>query len=230
VKLLNRKAKLSAHSELVAEACRLALEIRRRETRPKLTAAGFVAAAVKAARSSAEKVAALRQQLEANAAGFPRAGAFVRQLALLYREPTTSRPAADPSNPALTQAGRDEAQAELATVSSTAMEAAAVAALLAAEDRHATFGQLESWETHTQELSEMRERLQNLYGRIEREVTGDDVGMEDTGILSYREAGLFRVTFKVSGGAVPLGPNAGERLTTFLLGQPEALRQLGVEV
>jgi hypothetical protein len=105
-----------------------------------------------------------------------------------------------------------EALSEIVSLHSTTFEVAALAALIATEQHPQDFGTCENLDSHYKHLNDLALRRDELFEQIENAHTADDllVGAPDTN-------GRCDVTFKVSGGAVPLGPHAGERLVNFLL-------------
>ncbi len=232
MKLLTKSKDVATVEDLLRDACALELAVRQRTDRRfgKLTRDGFVRAALATAKASPERIATLRKQLEAEASIFPRTWAFIRQLVIGYSQPTTTRPPRDASNAFLTVSGRDEAAAELATIAASALDASALAAALAGEDRHAVWGSVEDWEQYERQVRELQGRREHVLRRLDREaashVTFDYEGTPD----AIRSQGYIRASVSVGGVSVPLGPNLGERLVQGVLGSPAALKALGVKV
>lgn len=136
---------------------------------PKLTAAAFLAAAVKAAGSTPERIASLRRVIEAGADGRTmRTQAFVRRLAREFRTP--GWPHAPKSAERLGPYGRDEAVAELETIGSHVLEAMAVAALVATTSWPESFGDVSDWDTHEAKRTRLTGRLAEIGALIRAEI------------------------------------------------------------
>jgi hypothetical protein len=110
--------------------------------------------------------------------------------------------------------GRDEARAELSEVGYSLWEAWALGLLLAKERYPTTFGQINDPAKWLVQLESLKTRRQTLFARIACEYQPNDIQ-----ILHTRDDGYSLVSFRVSAGAVALGPldSAGERLTNHLL-------------
>lgn len=218
----------TAFEQLVKEAAEAELQLRdlERPARKKLSAKAFVAEAIANARSSPEKVAALRQTIEGNATAFPYILRFLRKSVHAIRESHMPAPPPSASHSYLSVLGRDECGAELATLGSHVMELFCLA-VQDAERFPDVFGTATSSEGWKRDHAATKKRRDELFARIGKEFTRDDEAHDDV-----RPDGFARVTFRISGGAVTTTPfaNAGERLVNWIVVQPDVLRTLGVQI
>jgi hypothetical protein len=200
----------SAYHALLAEAAAAAqacIEINRPENW-RLTADAYAREALSAAGTTPARLDWLEKELAAR----PELG-VLRKFEIAIRGPnypTVPREARRISH-LLTLAE----EAALLALGSGCMEAFALSAVRLAKTNPATFGRCENLREQEQRLLALTLRRDELFARLEREYSGEDI---DLGKPDGQ--GNARASLKVSGGAVPLGPNLGERAVAWFLSQP----------
>lgn len=185
----------------------------------KLTAKAYLAAALAYARSDAKDLVRLRRELEdAGGLGLNAAQGTLRKMVAAVRSPNYPWPPA-PGDLALRHLVPDAALAELANIRATPMQLFALAALLVGERYPESFGAIESYEVWKQRMAELERERAALRARIPTAYDPRDILLDDLDV-----EGRARVTFALSGGAVPIYPTktASERLISWLLANPAA--------
>jgi hypothetical protein len=169
-----------------------------------------------------EKVEKLRRAIDANPAGFPQTLRFLRRAGQAIRTSTMPSPPPAASHPYLSTLGRDDAQAELATVGSHILEAFVVAVQDTARLDPDAFGDATDLAAYKKQFEDLQVRRQQLFQRIGTEFTVADLAFERWDATP---------TFRIATGIVPIGPqeNAGERLVNWICVTPDALQALGVK-
>jgi hypothetical protein len=178
----------------------------------KLTPSAYLRDAMEIARSTVERLTALRRELEGTRPGLDESRAALRRMIAAARSPNFSRPPQELRR--LNYLLTGDALAELATLGSSSFELFALAVQIASEQHPENFGSCESSQDYDRRLLELAMRRDELNSRIATEFTVEDLLIGDPDAR-----GMAQVTFRLSGGAVPLGPkaNAGERLVNWLL-------------
>jgi hypothetical protein len=203
--------KRATFDETLAEAVRVEQEFRSLvDHSPKLSPQAFLREACANARLTPTRLAELQRALDARRADFPAIAGFLRQAAKWIREASCPRPPRDSRR--LSWLG-DVGQ-EAATFQTNTLELFAVAAAIAAEQHPEAFGDLEDWAAYEERVRVLHTRRQALYKQLGEAATMDDLLIGELG-----KDGQARITFKVSGGAVPIAPqsDAGERLVSFIV-------------
>ena len=201
---------------LVAEAVTVERERRARDTvrAAKLTPQAFLREAVAVARTTPERIVRLRAELEGGKPGLDQTSAALRRMIVAVRSVNFPSPPRELRR--LNHLLTADALAELGAVGSSSFELFALAVQIAGERHAEDFGTCEDSAAHAQRLVELALRRDDLFGRMTTEFTADDllIGEADS-------RGMALVSFRLSGGAVPLGPrhNAGERLLNWMLTQ-----------
>jgi hypothetical protein len=96
----------------------------------------------------------------------------------------------------------------------------ALAAYHVAAKKPEVFGDVEDFDAAQARLKALDARLSELYKLLETAVTPDDVVFLETNAMMRRE-GWISVAFRITGGAVRLGQDAGKHLIDWLLAHPE---------
>src|SRR2546426_19445 len=174
------KTVVGSFEQIVKEAVETEFELRRlQEPRHrKLTAAAFVKQALSYSGSTAEKVEKLRRAIEANPAGFPQTLRFLRRATQAVRTSTMTSPPAAASHPYFSTFGRDDAQAELATVASHVLEAFVIAVQDAAQLDPSAFGDATDLAVYQKTFQGLQLRRQQLFQRIGTEFMVGDLAFE----------------------------------------------------
>ena len=227
-----KTAERTTFTDLLREAVKTSRDLARLEDRAyyKLSAQAFVRDAIRNARTTPEKVAALRKTLDEDGGRTLReAVACLRRMQKFITEDTCTRAPASVHRLSFLDP-RDLAAAEVVSIGETGLlELFAVAATIAAEQHPEAFGQNEDWPAWERRCAEVRERRIVLLQRIEREHGGDD--LQITVHPPCSQCGrVLTGGFTIAGGEVPPGPGCGERLVAWVRANPEALRRLGLEV
>jgi hypothetical protein len=210
---LKKRNGAASFDAVVAEAVAVTRELRALDqlANAKLSPDAFLKLAIKIADTTPERLAELREKLERpNTFGLFELAGVLRRFTIAFRSPNWPGPSRELRryNFLLTP----EALSEIVSLHSTTFEIAALAALIATEQHPQDFGQCEDLDKHYKHLNDLALRRDELYEQIETAHTAADllVGQPDS-------SGRCDVTFKLSGGAVSLGPHAGERLVNCLL-------------
>ncbi len=204
--------------KLLREAVKVCAAYDEAEAQRKLTAKAFMRDALKKAGTSHAKLDALEKAIEAPV--MERCRQFRRRAIRFLKEPLCTCFPTEPRKLTwLVQGGVDELYAELARVGSDIFELFALAVRDATRQYPDAFGTIEDMDTHQQKLKALAAERAEIFARIETSYTPCDLQI---GTLDKR--GNASVSFAISGGEVPLGPLAGERLTNWLRSHPEALR------
>jgi len=207
-----------ALAEIVAECVAIEQERKARDTLAawKLSASAFLREAIRIADTTPERLRSLREKIfdPENPIWFE-AKAALRRMVVSIRSPNWPGPSRELRryNFLLTE----ESLGEVVALGSSTFELAALAVLICAEEHPDAFGTCEDLVAQDTKLMELALRRDELYKLIETQYTADDllIGTPDG-------KGHSVVSYKMSGGAVPLGPNAGERLVNFMLSQAKS--------
>lgn len=181
----------------------------------KLTAAAYLEAAMKIADTTPEKLAVLRKKLETpDSVGATEVSGCLRRMIAAVRSVNFPGPPSEARRWSYCMTAT--ALAELAALRSSIFELAALAVLIATSEHPDDFGTNESLADHEKHLVALRLRIEELDRAIATAYTADDIliGKPD-------DKGNSRVTFKLSDGAVTVGPeeSAGERLANWMVSQ-----------
>jgi hypothetical protein len=206
----------SALDSIIKEALAVEHELRTLNTldAQKLAPMPYVRAAIAVARTTTERLAKLREELEGNKPGMDAARWAYRMMITAIRTPNFPAPPSELRrlNFLLTA----DALAELAALGFSSFELFAVCAQVAAEKYPQDFGTCEDTQAHEKRVLELTLHRDELFARIANEYSADDIVIEDPD-----GEGRARVTFRISDGKVTVGPkqSAGERLVNWLLSQ-----------
>jgi len=208
------KLKLKANgafATLVHECAEITKELRAHDTLAacKLSAPAFLREALRIAGITEQRLGEVEEKLSDPLRWFE-ARAVIRRLTAAFASVNWVAPSAEIRryNWAMTA----EALAEIVAVGSSTFEIAALAAKHAMEKYPESFGSCTDLAAHQKRLVELTLRRDELRHQIETQYTSDDLLIGEP-----NAQGNARVSFKLSGGAVPLGPNLGERLTNWLI-------------
>lgn len=209
-----RKEKQAVTFEaLVREAAAVALEVKALDTLEgfKLTAKDFLREAIAVARTTPERLAALRQEMEGGKPGLDHARQTLRKMIVLFRSRNATRPARELRRYNFLHTA--EAIAELAAIGSSTFECAALAVQIAGERYPEAFGTATSSEGVKTKLVELTLKRDELFARVGSEWTPADV--EDHDIDN--EKGTARTCFRMTKGEVAIHPleDAGRRLVDW---------------
>lgn len=215
VKILPRKANGSAFSALIDERVQLEKDFRATQAprQSKCSAAAMSRISLAVAHSNPERLARVRAELE-RGPGLDAACAALRRMGLFARSANCGRPPRELRRLNFLLTG--DALAELAVIGSSSFELFALAVQLAAEQHPEDFGDCEDPDAADRRLIELATRRDELDRCIAAAWSHEDI---DIGPLD--SDGRALITFKLTGGAVPLAPkeNAGERLVNWILAQ-----------
>lgn len=214
---LKRKLKLKpkgvAFADLVREAVEVTRELRALDNvaASKLTAEAYLRDAMRIAQTTSERLAKLRSELERPTGHNTfEAAATLRRMVAAIRSSNWPRPPRELRR--LNFLTTPETVAELAALGSSTFELFALGVQIAAEKHSADFGNCEDGDGYDRRLLDLAMRRDELYRQIENAYTSNDL------LIGEPDAqGRSVVSFKLSGGAVPLGPHAGERLVNWML-------------
>jgi hypothetical protein len=202
-------------SEIVAECVAIEQERKARDTLAawKLSAAAFLREAIRIADTQPERLRELREKIydPENPMWFE-AKAALRRMVVSFRSPNWAGPSRELRRYNFLLTG--ETLSEVVALGSSTFELAALAVLITTEEHPDAFGKCEDLVAHEKKLMALALRRDELYQQIETQYTADDllIGKPDA-------KGNAVVSFKISNGAVTLGPNAGERLVSWKLAQ-----------
>ena len=201
---------LSGHSELVLQAAKVVQELQVKSTcaAMKLTQDAFLRNALRIARSTSERLVQLEASIKQDSL-FETADAL-RRMCAAVRTPNWTAPPQELRR--LNYLITPGVVSELAMAGSSTFELFALAAKITAERYPEAFGSCEDTAAHDKRLLELTLERDELFAKIENSYTADDLSID-----SPDERGFARVTFKISGGSVPIGLNAGERLVGWML-------------
>src|SRR6266705_2377911 len=177
----------------------------------KLTGEAFLREALAIAHSTPERLMELREGLKKGPA-FERANQALRNITKRVRNPTSTSPPTKLKN--IGDLIGDDVRSELSALRSNPFELFALGVLIAVEEHPDSFGSNSGdAERRFQEVTAQRDALNAKIGT--------DYGPEDIEFSDVDAAGRARVTFKISGGKVPIYPkeNAGERLVAWLIAE-----------
>jgi hypothetical protein len=200
-------------NDAVAECCKVVSELRALDVpaQRKLTGPAFLATAMTIAETTPERLAALREKVFDPIANFE-TKAVLRRMTTAFRSQNWAGPSRELRRYNYNFMLTSQSLSEVLALGSTTFEVAALAVLIATEQHPEDFGTCADLLAYEKRLLELALRRDELYQHIETEYTANDlvVGEPD-------RHGNAHVTFKISNGVVPLGPNAGERLTNWAL-------------
>jgi len=204
--------------KLLREAVKVCDAYDKAEAQRKLSAKAFMRYALKKANTTPAKLDALEKAIEAPV--MERCRQFRRNALRFLKEPfCTCFPTEPRKLTWLVHGSVDELYAELARVGSDIFELFALAVRDATRQFPEAFGSIEDIDQHEKRLKALAAERAELFAQIETSYTPADLQI---GALDKR--GNAPVTFAISGGEVPLGPQSGERLVNWLRSHPEALR------
>jgi len=187
------------------------------EAERKLTAKAFLKEALEVANTDDKRLNALEKDIERPI--MERSRQFYRNALKFIREPFCSNPPRKPHKLNwLVQGHIDELTAELSTARSNTFELFALAVRTAVKTFPESFGTITDMAKHEEKLRALELERNELYKQIETSYAPSDLQIRNV------SGGTASVSFAISGGAVPLGEHAGERLTSWLRNHPEALK------
>jgi len=210
-------AELPLLEQLVHDAFAKDAELRELDTLAgrKLSAKAFFREQLAVAGSTPEKIAKLRDSIEAKQThGIFEVRSVLRRMIAFARSPNV--PGACGEARRLRHMLTDYAASELSLLGASSLELFALAGQIAAEKHPDAFGTVESSEDLQRRMQELKAKRDELYQRIATEFTPADL-MYD----SLDASGRARVSFTMTNGAVPIYPvqTAGERLVGWLARQ-----------
>jgi hypothetical protein len=194
---------LLAEAAAAAQAC---VELNRPENW-RLTAEAYVREAISAAGTTPARLDWLEKELAAR----PELG-VLRKFEIAIRGPNYPTVPREPRRISHLLTLAEEAA--LLALGSGVMEAFALCAVRLAKTHPEIFGRCENLHEQEQKLMDLTLRRDEFYRRLETEYSGDDV---DLGKPDGE--GRAAATLKMTAGAVPLGPNLGERVVSWFLAQ-----------
>lgn len=232
MKVLSR-AKLSPFEQAVSEALQIARELRQLEdpATARLSAAAYLAHALRAAGRTAETLEgwdrALRDDEGESGRGgaMPRAAGYVRTLERDIAEGHVARPPASAAPLAPWDVERT-AIGEVAGLGITSyLDLFAVAVLRAVRNakRHpGAFGKLESWAAFEQERQKLRDRFEAACQRADSSCGEADREYQpwDETPQGLRAEGYRRSWYRISAREVACAPGGAESLVRWLLSRP----------
>lgn len=211
----------SPFNKLLKEALEASKKVEHLEAQRKLSAKAFLRDALKLANTSHEKLNLLETALENPI--MQRSQQFYRSSLKLLKEPVGC--SCFPTEPRrltwLCLGREDELYAELNMADSDIFKLFALAVRTATKKWPETFGTIEDMDAHKKALKEAIRTRDELYKEIEVRYTPLDLRIGE-----HDKEGRAQVTFAVSGGEVPIGSHAGERLVGWLKVHPEATKAL----
>jgi hypothetical protein len=177
----------------------------------KLTGKAYLRDAMRIADTTLERLRGLQEKLSPYSPFFE-TKAFIRRAMAAIRSPHWPSPARELRryNHMLTP----EALSEIVMLDSSTFEVFALAVLIATERHPEAFGNCTDIEAYEARIVALTLERDALYEKIERQYTADDLL-----IAEADKHGKAAVSFKITGSAVPLGPQAGERLVAWMLAQ-----------
>lgn len=179
----------------------------------RVSAKGLLAASLKQAGSTEQKVQALAKQLAVNPA-LERSRTWVRravQSLLAFRY-------SSPLDPARFDAFGADVAGEIAAAGGNVGELFCVAVIQAAERDPDRFGDVDNPTQHAQAVRTLREKYLSLCAKLESSWQRDDVVIEPAPSETLRNEGYCRVGFKRTGGVVPVyGDDTGARLVDWVV-------------
>jgi hypothetical protein len=207
-------AALPPFEQLVRAAYAVDAELREFDTpaRRKLSAGAFFREQLAAAGSTPEKIARLRDDIEQGTThGIFEVRSVLRRMVAFVRSPNVYGACRDARR--LRHMLTDYAASELSLLGASSLELFALAAQITAEKHPEAFGESPGTETTAQRMAQLKATRDELYQRIATEFTPGDLAYSD-----LDASGRARVSFKLTGSAVPLYPTqtAGERLVGWL--------------
>jgi hypothetical protein len=198
--------------KLLKEAVMVTQELHDLEHK-KLTARAFLAEAIANAYTDLARLDALEEVIKRDGGQTLRSTPmFVRQVVELVRRPNWTR--APKEMRRISFLTSTELTAELATIHNSPMELFALGVKQAAERFPEDFGTVENWDAAERRFTDLQTRQRDLFRRIEREPSLEDLTVD---LQAPPDARNARVGFAITGGAVPPGDDAGQRLVAWLL-------------
>ena len=192
---------------LIAEAVDLVVELERLNGNRKLSFAAFLAEALKTAGCDEERIEAVELTVNEKH-GTDHIKAYLRRYAKALSSPNYPSPLNDPSRPCRIF-GSDELSGEMGQHQILAGELQALAVKIAhARFGDSVFGTVENRAEHAKQTTELRGRLNTIYGQMRSDVSGTDLETSQEGLMPDEIArGLCRTSFKR---APSIGPHQGD--------------------
>jgi len=203
--------------QLVHDALATDAELRELDTpaRRKLSVEAFLREQLAAAGTTAERIAALRADIEqGKTRAIIEVRSVLRRMVASVRSSKVDGACWDACR--LQHMLTDYATSELTLLGASTLELFALAVQITTEKHPDAFGESPGTEATAKRMAELKATRDELYQRISTEFKPED--------LQYGEldaSGRARVTFKMTNGAVPIYPvqTAGERLVRWLCRQ-----------
>jgi len=204
-------------TKLLKQAVKTCEAYDKTEAERKLTAKAFLKEALEVANTDNKRLDALEKDIERPI--MERSRQFYRNALKFLKEPFCANMPRQPKKINwLVQGHIDELTAELSTARSNAFELFALAVRTAVKTFPEKFGTITDMTAHSEKLKALEMERAELYRQIENSYTPSDLQIRNV------SGGTASVSFAISGGGVSLGEHAGERLTSWLIANPEALK------
>ena len=194
---------------LVDEAADLVRQLEQLDGSRKLSYKAFLKESLRIGDCTEKRIAVVRKVVYERH-GTEHIQAFLRRFSKAISEPNYPRPFPDPSRPTRIF-GSEDLMGQMGQFTILAGELQALAVLIAFERfGDQAFGKIEKWEPHQQQTTELRAKLNAIYGQMREVVCGLDL-IFDTSRESLMEdeiaRGLCRASFKR---APAIGPHQGD--------------------
>lgn len=204
----------SAFNDLVRRAMEVTLALKDMETSTarKLSADALVRETLAKINGTLKRVASLRSALENHEPGFDHSRPTLNRMIQFLRGPNAGFPPKEARR--LNFLTTDATNGELAAQRYSSVELYCVAIQLAGERYPECFGTNENSAAWESRFAELTRQQCELFSKVGTALTADDL---DIGKPDMK--GHSMVSFKLSGGRVPIAPqdSAGERLVNYLI-------------
>lgn len=182
----------------------------------KLSAEAFLEEAFQVAKTSDEKLDALEDQLLARPEleGFE---SYFRRAEKWIKEPTCPRMPQEISRIRWLFSENTESELGILGIDAFIGFALAVRSVTQMKEKN-YFGEINDWDDHVEKITQLKNQKQRLFYSIEEAYAPSDLDFD-----SPDSNGRVSATFKLSNCEVPIGPNAGERLVSWAMNNPEVL-------